>query len=399
MNIMFADLQASSINLSEPAVDQGPGDGKFSDLMDQELSQNDDLSVTADYSQVAEINELNGVTNVALALQGDLVTGTEIPVAWLEYLANQQIDATAGEAEIPLAMQIVEADLTALTEETAGILPAAINPAIGEPLPVAGNLLPPVVTSPVTVPASMVQKDLVSSFDQVRVGDVDVSGLKTTQPGTLKNSIVSTLNPEASTDSAKQFKGGEFQVISNAVADIADAAGNVRAQNPAIAMANGIAQPSNPLLPTQLETLTVANTRDTAAWSAGIGERVHYMINQKMNTATIRLDPPTLGRLEVHIQVNDDITHVTINTQHAQTRELIDNASFRLREFLQENGYQNVNVDVSHQQEGQQQASEEAGGGSGDVSEDGLSAQAGETVAGQQGNQYFSSDSVVDYFA
>ncbi len=143
----------------------------------------------------------------------------------------------------------------------------------------------------------------------------------------------------------------------------------------------------------------MANTRDTAAWSNGIGERVHYMINQKLNSATIRLDPPMLGRLEIHIKVNDDITNVTINTQHAQTRELIDNASFKLREFLQENGYENVNVDVSHQQESEQQASEQADEGLGDVREDGLSAQVGDNILEQQGNQYFSSDSVVDYFA
>ena len=405
MNIMFADLQPSSVNLSEPAVDQELGDGKFSDLMDQELNQSDDLSANAGYSQVTDTNELNDVSDTVLVLQGDLVTGPEVPAAWLEYLANQPTDATSGEATTPLAVQVVEADIASLTEETAGVLRGAINPAIGEQLPVAGKSLPSAVNSQATAPVSMIQKDLVrqtNMLDQVRVEDIDSNELKhsdLTNTGTLKNLIANALNADVTAESAKRFKNGEFQVISNAVSDIADSASNIRTQNPSIALANGITQPTNPLLPTQLETLTVANTRDTAAWSNGIGERVHYMINQKMNTATIRLDPPMLGRLEVHIQVNDDITNVTINTQHAQTRELIDNASFKLRDFLQENGYGNVNVDVSHQEENQQQASEQTDDGSGDVSEDGLSAQAGDNMLEQQGNQYFSSDSVVDYFA
>ena len=405
MNIMFADLQPSSVNLSEPAVDQELGDGKFSDLMDQELNQSDDLSANAGYSQVTDTNELNDVSDTVLVLQGDLVTGPEVPAAWLEYLANQPTDATSGEATTPLAVQVVEADIASLTEETAGVLRGAINPAIGEQLPVAGKSLPSAVNSQATAPVSMIQKDLVrqtNMLDQVRVADIDSNELKhsdLTNTGTLKNLIANALNADVTAESAKRFKNGEFQVISNAVSDIADSASNIRTQNPSIALANGITQPTNPLLPTQLETLTVANTRDTAAWSNGIGERVHYMINQKMNTATIRLDPPMLGRLEVHIQVNDDITNVTINTQHAQTRELIDNASFKLRDFLQENGYGNVNVDVSHQEENQQQASEQTDDGSGDVSEDGLSAQAGDNMLEQQGNQYFSSDSVVDYFA
>ena len=399
MNIMFAEVQPSSANLSESAVDNDPGGGRFSDLMDKELNQNDGLSASVEYSQVSDINELN--PNSTLTLQSDLVTETGTPAAWLEYLANQQIGATAGETAVPLAAEIVEADVANLAEETAVVSPGVINPAIGELLPGSGKPLPLAVNSqaesPVAVtavPVSMLQKDLVR-----QAIPIDQS-IDSTNTDTLKNSIANALNPDATGESAKQLKGGEFQTINHVVSDIADAAShNMRSHSSPLAMLNGIGQPANPLLPTQLETLTVSNTRDTAAWGSGIGERVHYMINQKLNTATVRLDPPMLGRLEVHIQINDDITNVTINTQHAQTRELIDNASFRLRDYLQENGYQNVNVDVSHQQESQQQASPQADDNPGEAPEDGLSAEASGNISEQQGNQYFSSDSVVDYFA
>ncbi|NNE64789.1 MAG: flagellar hook-length control protein FliK [Gammaproteobacteria bacterium] len=121
------------------------------------------------------------------------------------------------------------------------------------------------------------------------------------------------------------------------------------------------------------------------------------MVNQKLNTATIRMDPPMLGRLEVHIQLVDDMTNVTINTQHAQTRDLIDSASVKLREYLQENGYQNVNVDVSHQE--QQQASDQSGDKDDLPVDENPSVHVSDNLQDAQGNRYFSSDSVVDYFA
>jgi len=405
---MFADLQSPSVNLPEPAVDQSPGDGKFSDLMNKKLNQSDDLPVNAEYPQVADIKELKEIPDDVLRLHGDLVTGTEVPAAWLEYLAGQEIAATTGEVITPSVGRIARSDIESLVEETAGIMPGTVNPAIGDQLPVAGKPLPPAVDSQIeslasvaTVPAPVLQKDLMrqaNSLDQTQAADVDSNELKatdltniSTNTGTLKNSFANSLNPDVPAESAKQSKSGELQAI------ITDLAGNIRTQNPSVAMAHGVTQSTSPL-PAQLDVLAVPNTRDTAAWSNGIGERVHYMINQKLNSATIRLDPPMLGRLDVHIRVSDDITHVTINTQHAHTRDLIDNASFKLRDFLQDSGYENVNVDVSHQQESQQQTSEQAGDGSGDVSEEGLSAQVG-TMSGHPGDQYFSSDSVVDYFA
>ncbi len=109
----------------------------------------------------------------------------------------------------------------------------------------------------------------------------------------------------------------------------------------------------NPL-PPQLETMSLTRNADATEWGNGLGDRVNWMINQKHNTATIRLDPPFLGKLDVHIKVADDLTTITIQTQHAPTRDLIESASLRLRDSLQESGYQNVNVDVSHRQDQQQ---------------------------------------------
>jgi flagellar hook-length control protein FliK len=65
----------------------------------------------------------------------------------------------------------------------------------------------------------------------------------------------------------------------------------------------------------------------------------------------LRLDPPHLGKLDIQIQVQDDRAVIHITTQHAQTRDMIDNAGVRLREFLQESGYSSVDVNVSHREQ------------------------------------------------
>ena len=159
------------------------------------------------------------------------------------------------------------------------------------------------------------------------------------------------------------------------------------------------APPINPnALPAQLETLNLARTADAGEWGNGLGERVNWMINQKQNSATIRLDPPMLGKLDVQIKITDDATTITIQTQHAQTRDLIETASVRLRDFLQENGYQNVNIDVSQRQDQQQSRSQTAFDGTSAKREE-LNPEQDSAQAQQQPANYFTGDGLLDTFA
>jgi len=151
-------------------------------------------------------------------------------------------------------------------------------------------------------------------------------------------------------------------------------------------------------LPTHLETLTLARNADSTELGSGLSERVNWMINQKQNTANIRLDPPFLGKLDVQIKIADDATTIVFQTQHAQTRDLIESASVRLREFLQESGYQNVNVDVSQRQD-QQQARSQASLGSDADQRDESSQDPDFDHQERDAVNYFIGDGIVDTFA
>jgi hypothetical protein len=151
-------------------------------------------------------------------------------------------------------------------------------------------------------------------------------------------------------------------------------------------------------LPTHLETMTLARNADSTELGSGLSERLNWMINQKQNTATIRLDPPFLGKLDVQIKIADDATTVVFQTQHAQTRDLIESASVRLRDFLQESGYQNVNVDVSQRQDQQQARSQTSPGSDADQQDEShqdpdFDHQERDAV------NYFTGDGIVDTFA
>jgi flagellar hook-length control protein FliK len=151
-------------------------------------------------------------------------------------------------------------------------------------------------------------------------------------------------------------------------------------------------------LPTHLETLTLARNADSTELGSGLSERVNWMINQKQNTATIRLDPPFLGKLDVQIKIADDATTVIFQTQHAQTRDLIESASVRLRDFLQESGYQNVNVDVSQRQDQQQARSQTSLGSDADQQDESYQDPDFDHQERDAVN-YFIGDGIVDTFA
>ncbi|WP_417883128.1 flagellar hook-length control protein FliK [Vibrio rumoiensis] len=77
-----------------------------------------------------------------------------------------------------------------------------------------------------------------------------------------------------------------------------------------------------------------------------IKDKVDIQISAKKQNATIRLDPPELGKLEVKVRIDGDKLFVTVNANHAQTREAVSQGLDRLRADLNFNGQ--VSVDIGN---------------------------------------------------
>jgi flagellar hook-length control protein FliK len=153
-------------------------------------------------------------------------------------------------------------------------------------------------------------------------------------------------------------------------------------------------------LPPEMMTLQLSSTAHQQQLAPALGERVALMLNHKLNSAEIRIDPPHLGRLDIQIQVKDDSASVVIHAQHAQTRDLIDGSSLRLREILQEAGYQSVDVNVSHREYAQgETGGDTQGGGSSFADAENPHDDPLSTVTANESLQMQTSDRLVDYFA
>ena len=85
--------------------------------------------------------------------------------------------------------------------------------------------------------------------------------------------------------------------------------------------------------------------------SATIADKVSVQINAKTPTATIRLDPPDLGKIELVVKLDNDKLHIQINASSNTTRESIQMTSDRLRAELVEQNFLNVDVSVSGDQQ------------------------------------------------
>lgn len=97
-------------------------------------------------------------------------------------------------------------------------------------------------------------------------------------------------------------------------------------------------------------------------------ERLMFMVNNGVQRAEIRLDPPDLGSMSIRVTVQNDQAQVNFQAQNPQAREMLEQAMPRLRELMEQQGLQLADSDVSEQQ--QQGDSDATAGGRGEASDE-----------------------------
>ncbi len=120
--------------------------------------------------------------------------------------------------------------------------------------------------------------------------------------------------------------------------------------------------PQNPgAVPTAV--LNLPQPLQQPGWDNALGERVVWMVGQRLQSAEIRLNPPQLGPIEVRVNLNHDQSQaqVSFTAQHAVVREALDAAVPRLRELFAEQGLSLGQVDVSDRSFADQRQDAEAG--------------------------------------
>lgn len=98
-----------------------------------------------------------------------------------------------------------------------------------------------------------------------------------------------------------------------------------------------------------------------------LSARIGWLADQKIGHATIKVTPHDLGLIEVRLQMDGDKVHATFSSAHADVRHALESSIPRLREMLNEQGFQLGNADVGQQhtaQDGKAGGSQNGQGGS-----------------------------------
>ncbi len=99
-----------------------------------------------------------------------------------------------------------------------------------------------------------------------------------------------------------------------------------------------------------------------ANWSNSIFERVTWLSNQDIKSASIQLNPPELGPLDIKVKITNDSATVNFVSSHAHVRDILETAVPKLREMLESNGLNLADVNVSDGSVASQQSQADAEG-------------------------------------
>jgi flagellar hook-length control protein FliK len=141
----------------------------------------------------------------------------------------------------------------------------------------------------------------------------------------------------------------------------------------------------------------------TPAWDNQVGQKIIWMAAGQEQSATLTLNPPDLGPMQVVLSVTNDMAQVTFSSAQPEVRQALEQAMPRLREMMSESGLSLGNASVNDGAAEQRQAQQSDGqgrgqGGRGFQGGDGKGAAATVDVPVRRG-RVLGGDGAVDTFA
>lgn len=98
----------------------------------------------------------------------------------------------------------------------------------------------------------------------------------------------------------------------------------------------------------------------TPGWDQQVGQKIIWMVAGKDQSATLTLNPPDMGPMQVVLNVHNDQASVTFSAAQPEVRQALENAMPKLREMMQESGIAlgNATVDAGTPDQRQAQQNE-----------------------------------------
>jgi flagellar hook-length control protein FliK len=98
---------------------------------------------------------------------------------------------------------------------------------------------------------------------------------------------------------------------------------------------------------TAAPVLNVAARVDSNEFGQGVANQVSFMVDRNLNSASLQVNPPSLGPIEVRIALQGGHAQVWMTSHSAVTRDALESSSSKLREMLGTQGFGQVSVDIS----------------------------------------------------
>lgn len=102
-----------------------------------------------------------------------------------------------------------------------------------------------------------------------------------------------------------------------------------------------------PLAPADTSASRLAPTVGTTAWGQALGEKLVWMASGSQQTATLTLNPPNLGPLQIVVHVTNDQATASFFSAQPDVRHALESAFPRLREMMNDAGIQLGQTTVS----------------------------------------------------
>ncbi|TWC65864.1 flagellar hook-length control protein FliK [Herbaspirillum sp. SJZ099] len=116
----------------------------------------------------------------------------------------------------------------------------------------------------------------------------------------------------------------------------------------------------------------------SAGWDQAVGQKITWMVSGGIQSASLTLNPPDLGPLQVVLSVNNSQADATFTTAQPEVKQALEAAMPKLREMMDQAGIQlgqaTVNTGMPNQQQGangQQARAPSSSGSFGGQGEDG----------------------------
>ncbi len=90
-------------------------------------------------------------------------------------------------------------------------------------------------------------------------------------------------------------------------------------------------------------------------WAQAFTDRVAWLVQGNVQTANIRLSPPTLGQLDIKISLQHDQASILIVSPHQTVRHVLEATLPQLRQQFDNMGFVDVQAQVADQQTGRRQ--------------------------------------------